>query len=67
MKYYILYTYIVGMVLAFILGCIEAYRRHKKGESIEQFPGMIAQLSLLSWLYVVMFFKNLYKEKHPST
>lgn len=55
------------MILVFMLGCIEAYRRHKNGESIEQFSGMIAKLSLLSWLYVVMFFKNLYKEKHPST
>lgn len=65
-NHYILYAYCIGVIAAFILGCIDAYRRSKRGENIEQFPEMIAPIALMSWLYVFMFFRDLFRNKKLS-
>ena len=46
--------YIIGSVIAFILGCILAYVEHKKAPNEEQQLGMLAVIALLSWISVVM-------------
>jgi ATP/ADP translocase len=64
---YTLYVYSIGCVIAFILGCIDAYRHFRKGEDISDFPAVISVITLISWIYVLMFLKDLYQEKHSST
>ena len=60
------YIYGIGALIAFIIGCYDAYIRNKKGENIDQFPAMIPIITVMSWLYVLTFFISLYKEKHSN-
>jgi hypothetical protein len=46
--------YIIGVIIAFILGCILAYVEHKKNPEEEQQLGMLAVIGLMSWVSVVV-------------
>lgn len=61
-----LYLIFVGMVLAFALGCTEAYMERRGGSRISEFPAMIVAASLLNWLYVWYFVKQYTLKRHDK-
>jgi hypothetical protein len=60
----VLAVYVIGSLLAFIIGCNDAYHSSKKGKDISQFPSMIAPIALLSWLYIIIYIVNLCEDKN---
>ncbi len=54
----ILIVYLIGVVIAFILGCIEAYYNNKLHNDIDDFPAMIVPLSVMSWIYIFYVIKD---------
>lgn len=56
----LMYTYISGSVIAFIIGYVDCVKRMKRGENTDDFPAMICVITLLSWVYIIL---NLIKRK----
>ena len=50
--------YMIGCLVAFVIGCCEAIKDHRAGISLEQFPSMICAITLLSWVFVVIYCYN---------
>lgn len=57
-NYILFYIYIIGAVIACILGIIEGYLENKEGKDISDFPAGISIISFMSWYYVYYFIKK---------
>lgn len=55
------YFYFIGIILSFLATLYAAYKETKSGNSIDEFPGVIAGISLLSWIGFILIIYNLYK------
>lgn len=54
---YILYFYIIGVVIAFIMATVLLFKEDKKSKEKLQY-GMIGPIAILSWVSVyLLFFK----------
>lgn len=60
---FLLNIYGVGIIIAFILACVEYYLENKRGENVDEFDTMICPLALLSWVYVYVFVKRIIFKK----
>ena len=57
--------YIIGAIIAFVLGGLLAYAEHRKSPNEEQQLEMLAVITLASWVSVVLLlwkYKNVYLE-----
>lgn len=57
-NYILFYIYMIGAVIAFILGSIEGYLEDKEGKDIRDLPAALPVMAFMSWLYVWHFVKN---------
>ena len=57
-NYILFYIYIIGAIIACVLGIIEGYLENKKGKDISDFPTEIAIIFFMSWYYVYYFIKK---------
>ncbi len=48
----------IGAIIAFILGCVEAYLESKENHDISEFPAAVSAMAVLSWFYVYHFIKT---------
>lgn len=61
-----LYLILFGIIIAFILGCIEAHMEQQKGNDISDFPAAIPIISLLNWIYVWYFVTQYILKKYDK-
>lgn len=47
--------YIIGCIFAFVLGTQEAKEEYEKGNNLDEFESGIVFVTLLSWVYVVIY------------
>lgn len=57
-NYILFYIYIIGAIIACVLGIIEGYLENKEGKDISDFPTEIAIIIFMSWYYVYYFIKK---------
>lgn len=66
LNYILFYLYCIGIVIAFIIGCYDAYCENKRGNDISEAHAVIPVLSLMSWLYIIMYIYNRFFRKNKS-
>lgn len=66
LNYILFYLYCIGIVIAFIISCYDAYCENKKGNDISEAHNVIPVLSLMSWLYIIMYIYNRFFRKNKS-
>ena len=47
--------YLLGSVIAVILGALEAYEEHKEGRDISHLGAGFCAIFLLSWIFVIIW------------
>ena len=57
-NYILFYIYIIGAIIACVLGIIEGYLENKEGKDISDFPTEISIIIFMSWYYVYYFIKK---------
>ena len=54
----IIKIYLIGCIVAFIIGWIQAEKDHNAGHDISQFGAAIVVIVMLSWIYVAWYWYN---------